>query len=330
MNSLLHHSTCDVSQLFTPNYDGINVTNLNKVLNEVVKFLDDTQSPTIGLKFLTNICYELTSNNALRLFDNEYIMKHPFFIMIGQTFEMLLTKAIFIPLTDEDAQFFNESSNLIAKLCLYHKKSSNCFNTNDAFGMNTSSEQQAEPISYEKIFITKSLLDKLARIISNDLAINDYEAYNVKYKVIGRLIGLCRELNNTAYNVLLDSIIRCLRTDQYRNIYETIDLQELITNPKQNFFIYECPKFICQYYDQRQDEISDTLCEFIFEHSKTIFEKHLPLLLKNDPLKTSKKHGNQNPKDNRWANLQAIGWHIELLSHLALIPAARLYFITGL
>ncbi|CAF0948057.1 unnamed protein product [Rotaria sordida] len=257
-------------------------------------------------------------------------MKHTFFIIVGRTLEMLLTKATFIPMTKQDEQCFYETSNLIVNLCLYKNQPLTCFYIGNNDDLNPIYERPIERISYQKLFLTNTFLDKLTRFIADDLAINDYEPYHVKYKVIDRLLYLCTELNNINHSILLDPIVQCLRSHCYLNVYETIDLRQPIVDPKQWFFIRECPQFIRLHSYQRQDEISNSLCELMLAYSKKIFEQHLPILLEGETIAVQMKHTGNIIKNDRGAKLQAIGWHIALLNHFALTPATKRYFITGM
>jgi hypothetical protein len=120
---------------------------------------------------------------------------------------------------------------------------------------------------YQDIFLTKSFLDKLIRAIE-DLSQNDYSPYHIKYKVIDRLVRLCSKLN--IIDQLLDPIIKCLRSKFYLQVCTTIQLEQLFFNPKQLFFIYQCPQFIIQHKFQRQEQIPNLLCQTMIEVTKPI------------------------------------------------------------
>ncbi|CAM4793431.1 unnamed protein product [Rotaria magnacalcarata] len=306
----------------------VTTANVNGMLDDLLTCLNNAQNQTDGLHTLTTICYELTSINALKLLDNEHIMQHELFITLGRTLEMLLTKATFIPMTKHDEQCFYETSNLIANLCLYTKKPATC-SCNDAHDeLNLNYEQAINEISYATIFLTNSFLNKLARILSDDLSANDYEPYHVKYKVIGRLLCLCTELNNINHSVLIDPVVQCLRSDYYLHAYKTIDLRQPIINPKQRFFIYQCPRFIRLRSNERSDEVSNSLCDFVLGYSQQIFEQHLPIALESKVIATRTNKKKKIFKSKPGAKLQALGWHIELLNHIALTPTSRIHFIT--
>ncbi|CAF1977697.1 unnamed protein product [Rotaria magnacalcarata] len=306
----------------------VTTANVNGMLDDLLTCLNNAQNQTDGLHTLTTICYELTSINALKLLDNEHIMQHELFITLGRTLEMLLTKATFIPMTKHDEQCFYETSNLIANLCLYTKKPATC-SCNDAHDeLNLNYEQAINEILYATIFLTNSFLNKLARILSDDLSANDYEPYHVKYKVIGRLLCLCTELNNINHSVLIDPVVQCLRSDYYLHAYKTIDLRQPIINPKQRFFIYQCPRFIRLRSNERSDEVSNSLCDFVLGYSQQIFEQHLPIALESEAIATRTNKKKKIFKSKPGAKLQALGWHIELLNHIALTPTSRIHFIT--
>jgi len=126
---------------------------------------------------------------------------------------------------------------------------------------------------YQDIFLTKSFLDKLVRAI-DDLSQNEYSPYNIIYKVIDRLVRLCSKLN--IVDILLDPIIKCLRSKLYRQIFTTIESEQYYLNPKQLFFIYQCSQFIIQHEFQRQEQIPNLLCQTMIELTKPIIEQILP------------------------------------------------------
>ncbi|CAF4386835.1 unnamed protein product [Rotaria socialis] len=308
----------------------VTTANVNGMLDDLVTCLNNAQNQPDGLHTLTAICYELTSIKALKLLDNEHIMQHELFNILGRTLEMLLTKATFIPMTKHDEQCFYEASNLIANLCLYTKKPAACSCDDAHDELNLNYEQAINEISYATLFLTNSFLNKLARILSDDLSANDYEPYHVKYKVIGRLLCLCTELNNINHSVLIDPVVQCLRSDYYRNAYETIDLRQPIINSKQRFFIYLCLQFIRLRSNERNDEVSNSLCDSILGYGQQIFEQHLPIALESEAIVSSTNEKKKIFKSEPGAKLQALGWHIELLNHIALTPTARIHFLAGM
>jgi len=233
---------------------------------------------------------------------------------------MLLTKLTFIPLTKQDEQCFDGISLLISNLCLNNNKISTCFYTDNNEKINPNNQEKFNILSYEKIFFTELFIQKFARILENDIAINDYHSWHIKYKILDRLLRLCIKLNDIDHKSILDSVVKCIESDIYMNIYKTIDLHQPILTPKQSFFIYQCPKFIRLCSFKRQDEISHSLSKLIIKYSTNIFEKHLPVALHME---------DEQEKEDKGAKIQAIAWYIELLNHFALTPTTREFFITS-
>jgi hypothetical protein len=293
---------------------------VNEPLDEIVLFLNNpTCNPTDGFHVLSIICNDFVGTHPLKFFDDPKIMNHKFFLIIAHTFTMLLTKATYTSLTKEDEQCFDGISLLISNLCLYKNKTLKCFYTDNNDQLNT---EKFDPISYEKIFFTELFMKKLVRIITKDIIINDYGPYHIKYKVIDRLLRLCMKLNKDKQELILDSVVECLESETYRNMYETIDLYEPRLSPKQSFFMYQCPKFLRLCSHNRQDKISNDVCYSILKYSVDIFEKKLSIAL---------GHGfelvKETKQDDMGAKTQAIAWHIELLNHFALTPETREFFL---
>lgn len=282
---------------------------IKQLLDDTVSFLNNTQNTIDGLHILVNICNGLVSSYVLKLLDNADLMRHTFFIILGRTLEMLLTKTTFISLSKEEEICFSETSNLIVNLCLCENQSLTSFDNNHAVRL--AHEEIIQEISYQKVFLAKSFFDKLIRIITDDLAINDYEPYHIKYKVIGSLLGLCTELNSINHDILIEPVVQCLQSEQYIKGYETLDLRESTLNPKQSFFINKCSQFIRIHGYQRQDEISHALCEVMLRYSNSIFEQQLPISFEG-------------------AKIRAIGWHIALLNQIALTSSTRIHFVKGM
>jgi hypothetical protein len=136
---------------------------------------------------------------------------------------------------------------------------------------------------YQDIFLTASFLDKVARAI-DDLSQNEYSPYHVRYKVLDRLVRLCSKLDIA--DVLLDSVVKCLCSKFYQQVFETIKFDQIRLNPKQLFFIYQCPQFIIQHQFAKQKKIPSFLCKALIDATKSIFDKHFAATSKN--LLTSK------------------------------------------
>lgn len=129
------------------------------------------------------------------------------------------------------------------------------------------------PKTYQEVILTKSFLNKLVRSI-DDLSQNEYSPYHVKYKVIDRLVRLCSKLNIA--NPLLASMLKCLRSKIYREVFTTIEPEQFRLNPKQLFFIYECTQFIIQHEFEQQERIPQLLCQTMIDVTSSIVDNILP------------------------------------------------------
>lgn len=126
---------------------------------------------------------------------------------------------------------------------------------------------------YQDIFLTKSFLDKLSHTIS-ELAQHDYPPFHMKYKVIGRLILVCSQVN--LVDSLLDSIIKCLRSKFYRQAFTTIESEQWYLNPKQLFFIYRCSRILIEHEFQQQEQIPTSLCQTMIDTTQSIINIIIP------------------------------------------------------
>lgn len=310
------------------------VSYFKELLDKIVEFLNNTaNNQSDGFHILTVICEELSGLSNSKVFNNLEIMNHEFFVIVSNTFKMLFTKLTFMPLTKQDEQCLNGISLLISNLCLKNNRISTCFYTDNNEKLNPKNKEKFSLLSYEKIFFTEIFIKKFIRFLENDIVINDYDSWNIKYKILDRLIRLFIKLNDINHKLILDSVIKCVESTIYINCYKTIDLYEPKLNPKQSFFIYQCPKFIrlCSY--KRQDEISTILSKSIVKYSANIFEIHLPIALEGEfipvekELRTEEEFIKAQKKEDNGAKSQAIAWYIEFLNYIALTPATRVSFI---
>jgi len=286
------------------------ISDIKDLFNEVVLFLNNTtHNQTDGLHVLSVICYELTGIHTLKFLNHPEIMNHQFFKILSNTFSMLLTKVTFILLTKHDEQCFDGISLLVSNLCLNNNKISSNFYIDNNEKFDPNNKEKFNLISYEKIFFTKLFIKKFVRILEDDIAVNDYELYHIKYKVIDRLLRVFMKLSDIDHTLILDPVITCVQSKIYIEIYKTIDLRLPLLSPKQILFIYQCPKFIrlCSY--KQQEEISQKLSRSMIQFSSDIFQKQLPIISRGD------------------AKIQAVAWYVELLNHFALTPKTRVFFI---
>ncbi|CAF3641336.1 unnamed protein product [Rotaria sp. Silwood1] len=161
---------------------------------------------------------------------------------------------------------------------------------------------------YRDIFLTEAFLNKFVRAI-DDLSENEYSPYHVKYKVIDRLVRLCSKLNID--NPLFNSIVKCLCSKFYPQIFTTIQSEQFRFSPKQLFFIYRCSQFIIQHKFQEQEQVPHLLCETMINVTKPIIEQ---ILTTNDK---------ENINDIKTAQMTALSHHIKMLNHFAMIRSIR-------
>ncbi|CAF0948974.1 unnamed protein product [Rotaria sordida] len=284
---------------------------VKELFNEIVLFLNHTiHNETDGLHILSVICYEMARFTTLNFFNDLEIINHKFFLILNKTFQMLFTKLTFVSLTKQDEQCIDGISLLIRNLCLYKNKISTNFYIDNNEKLNPDNKEIFKLLSYEKIFFTELFIKKFVRLIENDIVINNYESYHIKYKIIDRLLHVFIKLNDIDKRLILDSIVKCLESKIYTNLYKTINLSQHILNPQQSFFMYTCPKFIrlCSY--KRQDDISNVLSKSIIKYHDDIFEKY-----------------SSSVSESEVTLNQSIAWYVELLNHIALTPTTREFFI---
>ncbi|CAF4062710.1 unnamed protein product [Rotaria sordida] len=168
---------------------------------------------------------------------------------------------------------------------------------------------------YQDVFLNESFLNKLIRAI-NDVSQNEYSLYHIKYKVIDRFVRVCSKLN--IVDRLFNPIITCLRSKFYREIFTTIESEQLRLSPKQLFFIYQCSQFIIQHDFQEKEQIPHLLCETMIDATESIIETILPI-----------SDNELDPKyyDDRGIALYAFRCHLKLLNYLSLTSSGRRYFI---
>ncbi|CAF0897822.1 unnamed protein product [Adineta steineri] len=176
----------------------------------------------------------------------------------------------------------------------------------------TKSSLENLPIkTYQDIFLTSIFFDKL-RCAIEDLSETDYPPYHVKYKVIDRLVRLCSKINSV--DPICDSIVKCLCSNMYYQMFATIELGQIRLTPKQLFFIYRCPQLIIRHEFISQEVIPKLLCPVMIAKTKFIMDQ---VFLDND----------SNDQNDRGLVLQGLCSHLELLNHLSLTSSGRRYFL---
>ncbi|CAF1178736.1 unnamed protein product, partial [Didymodactylos carnosus] len=182
-------------------------------------------------------------------------------------------------------------------------------------------------------FLTKPFLEKLKGDIE-DLTVNDHESHRNICKNTNRSVRICSKMDTNKVKSLLDPIIRCLRSERYLSIFETIVLHQPKRtagavrerhelDPKQSLFIRECPEFIIQHSLNRQDEIAQSLCKTIFGYTETIFNKHLSTIIGGE------ETNERDEMMEKSMGIEALGCHIKLLNYFASTPSTRKEFISS-
>ncbi|CAF3318921.1 unnamed protein product [Rotaria socialis] len=187
--------------------------------------------------------------------------------------------------------------------------------------------QKSNNLSYEDIFLNKQILFKLAFSIS-DLAETEYDSYHIKYKVIGRLVRVCTKLIDTDFDSLLHPIIKCLDSNMYLTVFDTVNLQQPIFDPKQAFFIRECFNFIDQHGYKQQIKIAKDLFQSMLKNTTEIFAKYLPVTLAPNDSRKSSTISDQEKIEEAGIRMQALSHHIKILNYFASTPSIRKEFIS--
>ncbi len=175
-------------------------------------------------------------------------------------------------------------------------------------------------------FVTESFLEKLIRDIK-DIYTNAYQPNASKYKDVMRRVRVCSKQETNEVESLLDSIVACLMSRHYIDVYQEMDLSQskggsrMPQNSrslasKQLFFMRECPEFLMRHDYKRQNEIRPSLCKKMLLNTSIIFQEHLPFII-----------GNENIDDKKNARIEALQFHIKILNHLAIIPLTRKEFL---
>ena len=290
------------------------------LFDEIIAFLNNsTNERNDSLHILTVVCQELAGVAVWTSFNDPNIIKHPFFSILSQTFAMLLTKVTFLPLTKDEEQCFDGISILISALCLYKNQICTCFYTDNNAKLDPENkDKKFELLSYEKIFFTESLINKLTQMLNDDITQNDYQSpYDIRYKIFDRFLHLFSTLNYIDHPKILESVLNCVKSDIYINLYNTTRFVPFVLTPKQSFFMYQCPKFLSQCQHKQSDTIYLS-CKIILTHSDIIFNRNLPIVFDKE---------GYTKREDQGIKTRAVAWYMELLNHFALLPAARVYFI---
>lgn len=254
---------------------------VKEFFDEVIRFLNNSSNDRNDcLTLLTGICNEFAGLSVFRSFD------HPFFPLLRQTFEMLLTKLLFMPLSSIEEQCLDGISLFIHRLCL-------------------------QTIDYQPIFLTDSVMKKIVGLF-NDIRRNDYESFDIRYKVLDRFVHLLIKFYDISNPSIIDSILQCLKSDICIQLYQTTQFHQSILTPKQAFFMYQCPKFISICRDENTNDILNFLREHFIQNTFIICTRHLST--------------DSNTNEDPGLKMRVVAWYIEFLNHFALNPDVRICF----
>ena len=307
MNSLLSQQQALIRQIHKKDPNA----NVTQLLDGILIFLNN--NPIEDLQIITSICSEFANFVTLQPFHQSKIMHHQFFIRISYLFRMLLTKTTFAQLTKQEEQCFDAISFFVASLCTFKNRMVTSFFMNNNEHLNPEKKTKVNLLSYGQIFFTEKFIEKyvelLKHICNSKAKSNDYD---VKYKVIARLLHIFTKLDDINHVLILEGIIRCIQSEIYGQLYEQPDINQSILTPKQLFFMYECPKYICLRHHKHNDGTAVSICRsMISEFRPDRFQKYLF----------------EQESDYHTAKARVIATYIELLNHFALIPSMRNLFV---
>ncbi|CAF1367909.1 unnamed protein product [Rotaria sordida] len=179
-------------------------------------------------------------------------------------------------------------------------------------------------------FLNETYLTNLSRDIEH-LSTTKYPSNALKYKNVARRVRVVAKQETKEVESLLDSVLQCLNSKFYLEVFEKIDLNKTkvtsratLTNcglaEKHIFFMRECPEFLFRHdYEQRKD-IANSLGKKMLEYTKTIFEQHLSILIGDE--------GKENVDETKAARMAALSYHIKILNHFSLIRSIRSEFLS--
>jgi hypothetical protein len=140
-----------------------------------------------------------------------------------------------------------------------------------AYPMTRPQENNLPQRKYRDFFLTQPFFNTLIRAIE-DLSQNEYSLCHIKYKIADRFVRLCSQLE--IVDILLNPILKCLQSKNYRHALESVEIDQIQLYPKQLFFLHECPQFIIQHNFLQQEQIVNSLCKKFIDMTKTVFDKH--------------------------------------------------------
>jgi hypothetical protein len=147
-----------------------------------------------------------------------------------------------------------------------------------AYPMTQPQEDNLPQRKYRDLFLTQSFFNSLIHAIE-DISQNEYSLGHIKYKIADRFVRLCSQLE--IVDILLNPILKCLQSKNYRHVLESVQDDQLQPYPKQLFFLHECPQFIIQHNFLQQEQVVNSLCKKFIVMTKTVFDKYFLTTGKN-------------------------------------------------
>ncbi|UJR11255.1 hypothetical protein I4U23_015437 [Adineta vaga] len=195
--------------------------------------------------------------------------------MIKQLTEKLNVKTARLPPNAPKARPTEQKKMTITELPKSRKFRYQTISTSNDTNVNLSLSENDETriisVQYHVIFLTDSFLQTLVHAL-DDLSRNEYPSYHVKYKVINRLVLLCSKLN--IVDMLLNSVVKCLSSKYYRQVFETMEPDQIRLTPKQIFFTEICPQYIVRHKFLQDNQVAALLSKSLIAASKSIFDKY--------------------------------------------------------
>lgn len=134
--------------------------------------------------------------------------------------------------------------------------------------------------------ITDSFLETLIRDVE-PLATTEHPANKSIYKDVSRRVRVCTKQDTDEVEKLLDSIVKCLQSKFYLEVFRTIETAQqkeimgAVSNKpnlaeKHLFFMRDCPEFLFRHDHKQYIDIAESLGKKMFEYTDIIFAQHLP------------------------------------------------------
>jgi hypothetical protein len=140
------------------------------------------------------------------------------------------------------------------------------------------------------MILTKSFVETLIHDIENLPTTDEHQSNKSIFKDVSRRVRVCTTQETKEVELLLDTILNCLDSEIYFEVFEKIELSQsrptfgTISSSNRNlaekhlFYMRECPEFLFRHDYKQYDDIANSLGKKMLGYTSTIFEKHLPVL----------------------------------------------------